>query len=150
MSKTNTKIEPVVALTNYYNRYLEFEKAFDNMPKTDSELLEHLAKVLEKEDDLESEAFKSEVVDKIYEREMKRAELSISAERFVTVCDYHVLTTSENLPEIMFKDYQKLKRMQPETTYIVENGQFKRVSTEDIKVPVEYLKQIYDMIKENV
>lgn len=145
MSK-KTKLTPLEVVERYYNKYLEYEKAFNNNPFDEKSLDKEFHSLINSDIDIESDEALNKMLDVVIEKPQKRADVNTSAIRFLMCADFYFLVSEEPLPEKMQKDYENLEVLKDsyKPYYSVEGGEF--VKNEDKKMDdntKEFLKNIY-------
>ena len=110
-----TKLSPLEVVERYYQKYVEYENAFNNDPFDDSKIQEELKKVLESKKglDFDSEEFNDAVVSVMVEKPMRRNDVneakffhSVQNGKFVRNEDAPIKVEKERL-KIIYDEIKK-------------------------------------------
>lgn len=149
--ETIKKLTPIEVVERYYEKYLEYEKAFAQ--DKDSKDTERKVKELATSGiDLESEEFNDRMMELVIATPQKIADVNNAAMKFMLFADFYLLTETEPLPEKMEEDYKNLPlRENIKNFFSVDNGKFVRntevsIMSDDMK---KYFKAIIQQIENN-
>lgn len=146
--KTKTKLTPLQVVERYYNRYIEFETAFNKKVLNDNETNKKILDIVDKGIKFDSEEFENNVLDLIISKEMKRSDVTTAAMTFMMFTKFYLLTESEDLPKELKEEYNKLQKVHDNISfYSIENGDFVLKEKDSLKVDKNQLQFIYNQIK---
>ncbi len=146
--KTNNRLTPLQVVERYHEKYLEYEKAFNDEPFSDEQLQENLTKIIESGVSFDSPEFEDAVIEAMIEKPTRRVDVNNAALKFSLYTNFFILTQEEDLPINIQKDYDNLpinQDMKP--FYSIKDGKFIRNEDSSISVEKEKLKFIYQQIK---
>lgn len=145
-----TKLTPLQVVERYYEKYIEYESAFNSEPFDNKQMEEQVKKIVESGADFESDEFNDVIVSLMIEKPNRRNDVEISAMKFVTYASFYELTQEEPLPEHIDKDYKELSKNKHKFHYSIENGKFVKNDDAPISLDKEKLKAIYLQIKKQL
>lgn len=152
MSKNKTT--PLKVVERYYERYLEYENAFnsdsDNTQDTETQIRE----LIDSGVDPNSDEFLDKMVTIIADKNEKISDVNNAAMKFLLFVDFYLLTQEEELPEQMLKDYDNVPAVIKESIkpfFSVEGGKFvrneKRKVTKEMK---DYFLALTNEVKKQI
>lgn len=145
--KTN-KMSPIEIVERYHEKYLEYEKAFNDNPFDESTIRVELEKVIESGASFDSEEFENAVVDLMIEKPARRSDVNNAALKFFLYTEFYLLTEEEPLPKKIEEDYKNLpigQELKP--FYSIINGDFVRNEDVPINIQKDKLKELYKSLQ---
>lgn len=146
------RLTPLEVVERYYEKYLQYEAAFNKNPFSEKERQEEVVKLAKSDIDLESQEFLDKMAELMIDKAYKVADVNNSAAKFVISVDFYILTQEDDLPENIMKDYEALPIKDTLKSYFsVKDGEF--VRNEELVIDEEtknYFKAIIKQIKEQL
>lgn len=142
-----SKLTPLQILERHYNKYIEYENAFNNDPFDETKIQQELVKAAKSSSNFDSEEFKETVIDLMIEKPARRSDVNNAALRFYLYTEFFLLTQEEDVPDYIMKDFNSLpikETMKP--FFSIKEGKFIRNEDTPIKVERDKLKALYEAL----
>lgn len=147
-NQKTTKISPREIVERYHEKYLEYEKAFNDNPFDESTIKVELEKVIKSGASFDSEEFEKAVVDLMVEKPARRSDVNNAALKFFLFTEFYLMTEEKPLPKKIEEDYKNLRineNMKP--FYSIINGDFVRNEDTPINIQKDKLKELYKSLQ---
>lgn len=146
MSQNKTLEERFKVLLNtMYNRFVEFDKAYENSDDRREKFSKKVMPVLEKYDS-DGPEFKKLAKEYITLFSIHNTEVSYAATKFLITADNYKNLVGD-LPKEMEKAYNKVKAQEYKSTFSIENGEFVRNVDEELpEMPDEEYEYLFRLI----
>ncbi len=146
--KTRTSLEIV---ERYHEKYLEFEKAFNNDPFNKEDTQKQVEKIVSESNDIDEDEIFKKMASIIFEKQERQSDVNTSAIRFILYVDFYTMTEKKSLPKKILDDYnaipEQIKNSIKPLNAVVE-GKFVRVEKKEITTEeANYLKNIVEQVK---
>lgn len=144
----STKFTPIQIVQRYYDRYLEYEQAFNSDPFDPTKLQEQLKEMVMAGAEVDSPQFEDAVVDLMVEKPARRADVTNSALKFQLFAEFYLATQEEKLPEELQKSYEDLSKITPVKPYhSIKDGKFIKNDDTPIKLEKDKLRALYKALQ---
>lgn len=146
----SNKLTPLQVVERYYERYLEYEKAFMSDPFDREKVSLEVKRISDSGADMESEETMDKLAVLVVEKPQKQGDVNTAAIRFIMAVDFYNQVEETALPTKLKEDFEKLPiKSEMKVFYSVEAGKF--VRNEEVEMDEHtksYIRSVVNQIKE--
>ena len=143
----NTENKFLNIVSTYYNKYLDYSKAYKNLDDSREGSVEKIVPLLEKSNS-EEQDFRIAAKDYLTMISVYPQEVNFFATKFLHAADLYMLVTGEDLTEEMSEAYLQLKSVEYKSAFSVKDGEFVRNSSVELRtIPDKEYESIFEFLQ---